>query len=61
MDRSSETDIRRISRQEFLQDATKVVREAAQAPVMVCDDQGAPRMIISFPVITDEDEFGEPR
>jgi hypothetical protein len=59
MDESSNTDIRKVSREEFLRDSTKVVREAADAPVMVCDEDGTPRMLISSPVLTD-DHVGDP-
>jgi hypothetical protein len=47
-------DLREISNEEFLQDSARIVREAADAPVVVCDDQGTPRMIISSPILDDD-------
>jgi hypothetical protein len=55
MEPSDPDAIRTISHKEFLQNSTKVMREAVNEPVMVCDDDGTPRMIISFPVVTDDD------
>ena len=53
--------MRKISHEEFLQDSATVVREAATAPIMVCEADGTPRMIISSPVIEDDEVFGDRR
>ena len=59
MDHSRDS-MRKVTPTEFFKDSTTIVRDAAAEPIMICDPDGTPIMIISTPVIDDE-VLGDPR
>lgn len=52
------TGLKHVSLEEYGRDGVALLREAERSPIVVCGQDGTPRMIVSYPIVTDAEILG---
>lgn len=51
-------ELKHVSREVFRRDGVALLHEAEKSPIVVCAEDGTPRMIVSCPTFTDDELLG---